>query len=374
MKVGIVTITDGQNYGNRLQNYALQTVLEGLGFDVETIGRKSFRDLGIIKKSIFLFKQVVKLCLRRPDTQFSWIKRKILFDRFNDKYIKFTPVMLHDNTFPSDISSKFDYFVCGSDQIWNARFAIVQEDIKNNFAYFAKKSQRVAYAASFGTPDVAPGYEKLFADELSNFSAIGVREKSGVDLVKLLTGRTDAMVVLDPTLLLTPDHWKEIEQKPGYINEKDDFIVAYFLGTKSELLIEQINRIANCFNSRIVYLDIEFLTDEQIIDKNMFCTSPCEFVWLMSHAKCILSDSFHASVFSVIFKKQFLIYKRIAVEQENDMYGRIESFLQLVGFQDSIDDLDNPRKFPNNVYSDNTSNIIRLERERSIGFLKSNLR
>ena len=210
MKVAIITITDGQNYGNRLQNYALQEVLKSLGMDVLTVKRKNFHDK---KKLLRIVKRTIKCILGKSYGRPRLIRKKN-FDEFSSTYIQFDSAVLQNNKSPRNIKNRFNYFIVGSDQVWNAGFRIIREDLLNYLASFADPGQRISYAASFGTNTIATDYEKVFREELSKFKAISVREESALDILKSLG--LQGTVVLDPTMLLSAEQWLAISKKPKY--------------------------------------------------------------------------------------------------------------------------------------------------------------
>lgn len=372
MKIAIDTITDGANYGNRLQNYALQSVLEDIGFEVETLRRRTSRDLsafGIIKDYI---KEYIKILIGNKNTHFNRRARYNIFKDFNKEYIRFSDYCLHDNKSPKNISQKYDYFICGSDQLWNVRFSIIQEDIKNYLACFAESSQRISYAASFGTDSISYEYEKLFSKELKKFKALGVREDAGANIIRRLCDRQDVAVVLDPTLLIKKEKWNNFSKKPRY-DTNGKYIVTYFLSRKDNIISEYIRSVADELNCRVINLEIEFLNDSEIKDKNVFCTRPDEFVWLISNAECVLTDSFHATVFSILYNKPFVVFQRKAQEKNNDMGSRIYTLLEKFELLTCIDDFDNPTKRPCKFDEDRINEILNLEREKSLKFLESAL-
>lgn len=371
MKAGILTITDGQNYGNRLQNYAMQELLKSIGMEAETIPRRTKRDLTGIDKIEVDIKYVIKRILRYKCDHYRRIRKK-RFTEFNHKYIKFGKDVLQNSIAPDGLNDKYDYFIIGSDQVWNARLEIVKEDIKNHLAFFAESGKKIAYAASFGTDDVAPEYRNLFSEALSTYKAIGVREDSGVDIVRNLCNRNDATVVLDPTMMLSVEQWKKIEKKPKYI-QNQKYIVTYFLGGRGKKLSSYIKNIANEFEAEIINLDIEFLLDNDIDDKNFFTTTPDEFVWLIDHAECVLTDSFHASVFSILFHKPFCTYERIAEEKGNNMGSRIQTLLKKFGLLEFYGNIKNPVLRPRAYDDTKIDEILNQEREHSILFLKKTL-
>lgn len=369
-RVAILTITDGANYGNRLQNYAMQELLKSCNCCAITIKRFSTRDIKNSKKFFLLIKDFIKIIIRKKNTRFVYRKRVNLFEQFNNRFISFSDEKLGFNRFPNGIEDNYDYFLCGSDQVWNARYDFIQEDINNYLASFAKPEKRIAFAASFGTNDIAPEYEKTFEDELKNFKVLGIREKSGVELANKLGKRNDAQLVLDPILMLSKNQWINLEQKPNYISDKK-FIITYFLGGRSEKIKHYLEKMSSIYNAEVINLDVEFLTDDKIENEAHFCTTPNEFVWLIRNAECILTDSFHATVFSIIFNKPFIVFKRIATEKGNDMSGRIDTLLGLFGLSNCIDDVANPSKTPFR-YKDVT-NKINLEREKSLSFIRKAL-
>lgn len=371
MKVAIITTTDGANYGNRLQNYALQFYLDRHGFDVTTIRRRSFSDKKNMKYYLRLIKKYLFPHLYR---KYKLDDRKKRFDSFNDKYIKFSKVALRDNIAPRGLGDKYDYFVCGSDQIWNTRIKVVEQDLLNNLAFFAEGEKRIAYAASFGTEDVPNEYEDIFRRELSQFNKIGVREKSGNLLVKSLTGRNDIVTVLDPTMLLTCVEWSEVMTKPKYIQENERFILTYFLGGRNEKVKSYISQVEQAFSSRTINLDIEFLLDDDIENNDYYCTDPMEFVWLICNAEYVLTDSFHATVFSIIFHKEFVVLERKEVEKGNKMVTRIECLLNLCGLANRMCGLESLELVNGNWDYESVDRILEIEKQKSKDFLLSSLK
>ena len=339
MKVAIITITDGANYGNRLQNYALQTVLQKIGLECETIKRSTSRDSSIIRKVGSRGKDILRMVLGKKTNRIYRIRRK-RFEAFNKKHILWSNYTLKKNTAPKGLQDHYQYFICGSDQIWNVKFDVVKEDILNYLAFFARPEQRVSYAASFGTSNIQDErYLKLFTDELPKFKAISVREKTGIDLVNRLAGKP-ASLVLDPTMLLAADDWKNGAKKPDYVDSNDSFVVTYFMSGRNAELDAYIDGVKSNFGcSKVINLDMEFIERCRIEDDTVFCTTPDEFLWLISHSSAVLTDSFHATVFALLFHKPFCVFERKAKEAGNNMGSRIEtllSYFELNRFQDDI--------------------------------------
>ncbi len=337
-KVGIITIFDEDNYGNRLQNYAVQEVLVSLGFDVETI-----KNVNIIEE-YNLLEEVKKVLPERREK----------FLDFNNSNMKINDeVIIHDNV-PENFHENYDYFVIGSDQIWNHEFP---ERFSNfSFAEFAPKEKRIAFSASFGIENIEKDiFEKYEA--LKDVRAISVRENAGGKLVKDITGREDATVLIDPTMMLTKEKWMTVMKKPEML-KSDKYILKYFLGNVSEEKNAEIEKFAKENGCDII----------DILDKdNFYATGPSEFIYLIKNSFLVLTDSFHSCVFSILFNRPFLIFDRDQEGMRN-MNSRIDTLLEKF-------DLEN-RRFNNKIEEKdlkvdytNSYKTLEKEREKVIDFL-----
>lgn len=363
MKIAIVTITDGQNYGNRLQNFALQQVLKNMGYEVQTLKRKTYRDLSVAGEMLYYIKIIVKRLMGRKYAA-SRLMRKNEFDRFNREYIQFSDMCLHDNVHPEGVSDQFDYFIVGSDQVWNAGFRIISDDISNYLLSFARSEQRIAYAASFGTDTLAEGTEALFKKELSKFKEISVREHSGADIVRSFG--INAEVVLDPVLLLSKEEWLSIAKKPKFVGDSQ-FIVTYFLSDRDELIDRYSKKLPD--NTSIFNLKLEFCSESKIKSIEEFVTAPDEFIWLIANAKFVLTDSFHATAFSILFHRPFWVFERKAINNSYKIGGRINTILNTFNLMDHKRMIDDPVVFPSEVNND-IDEIMENEKQKSFKFLK----
>lgn len=324
MRVAIITINDNNNYGNRLQNYALQQFLSNK-IKIEKVDTIWY-DSEYTSKSqvdIFLWKLWIKYLINWKNIR-EYLKEFYLKDNIRMYNIgKFTNRIntVFDFKIKDNLSRKYDYFIVGSDQVWNPNFWLKKCDHANiRFLKFAPKEKRIAYAASIAIPKIPKDKEQFFKDSLNEMKAISMREKAGADLVKKLTGK-DVPVVVDPTILLSKEEWQKIELKPEwYSGEK--YILTYFLGNPSPV----IEKIAKKNNWKIYNL----------MDKdnfNLYTSRVEEFVYLIDHAQLVATDSFHASVFSILMNTPFLVVNR---QQKGvaDMTSRIDTLLELFGYQD----------------------------------------
>lgn len=346
--VGIITINDDNNYGNRLQNYALQAVINKKDFTMSNIvnlndERRSYinQQLSRIKKSL--------MCIININKR----ERKRNFKIFNKNKIKKEKMYINNIHKERKALNKYNKFVIGSDQIWNPHYI---ESVKVDFALFAPKEKVISYAASFGVNDIPEDKKEFFIKGLNNVSKISVREERGAEIVKELTGR-EAQVVLDPTLLLDKEDWEEVIKKPKNVPRKK-YILTYFLGNISEERKNKFEKLAEESDYEIVNLGkIEY--------PEYFIAGPSEFLWYFENAEIIFTDSFHACVFSIIFDKTFYYMNR--EDKSVSMNSRIETLLKTFELQD--------RKFENwekvtleHNYSQ-VEEILKREREKSLKFL-----
>lgn len=341
-KIGIITI-NSINYGNRLQNYSLQKAIESLGYSVTTVQRElPSKRKQRIKKEI---KKIGQYCLGTKGSK---------FDMFNRR-IKISKSYALANTQQDGLKSECDYFIAGSDQVWNPHYNFVGT---SDLLAFAKPEQRVSYAASFGVNEIPDEKREVYAKNLSQFKELSVREKRGAEIIKELTGR-DAQVVLDPTMLLTSEQWSKVEKKYKF-SPKKEYAFVYSLGEKSADFESAINR----YGKEMEIFDI------RTIQKNgrEIPVGPAEFLHLIHHAELILTDSFHASVFSVLFHKRFITFKRPGI----DMSSRIVSLANTIGAEDKLD-RDNNLDCSDELDYVKVEQLIVGEREKSINFLKKAL-
>ena len=301
MKSGIITIIDNNNIGNRLQNYALQEFLAKYG-EVDTI--KNIAQLN--GKDKILLKFLKYMINRRKINN----NRTKILEKFNSN-IQFSKNYITPYT---QIYKKYDYFITGSDQVWNPSFGRLRDvDLLN----FAKPEQRIAFSASFGINELPEKYKNKAKKELERFKAISVREDKGKEIVEELTGRKDVQVLVDPTMLLTAEEWDKVSRKPEQLKE-GKYILNYFLGELSEERKKEIDRIAKENGCEVI----------NILDTNspFYQTGPSEFLYLEKNAFLICTDSFHSCVFAILYNRPFVVFNR---EGANiNMNSRLDTLLK----------------------------------------------
>lgn len=364
MKIAILTLPLHTNYGGILQAYALQTVLEKMGHEVCLIEkrRKPLR-LPLWKAPLSYGKRIVKNLTGHPFPIFyeQKINREEPIirqntDKFINKYIKRRIVDDY-----SDIQEKdFDAFVVGSDQVWRPKYF---HEIEHAFLDFTEgwNVKRVAYAASFGTDawEYTPKQTKRCRELIKNFDAVSVRESSGVYLCRKYLG-VDAAHVLDPTMLLSIDDYYNLGESANIHNNKE-ILFNYILDETSDKR-DLIHRISA--EKGLTPFHICINRDFNVPVKKRI--QPPLKQWLRGFidAKFVVTDSFHACVFSIIFHKPFL-----AVGNSNRGLSRFTNLLNLFGLGDRLLVKSNIGSENNDINWTNVDNILLNYKEKSHLFL-----
>lgn len=325
-KIGIITIIDYNNYGNRLQNYAVQEILKKYEFEVETILNEPNKSIGVSKISEikrFIYyplkqkKAVVmeKVWLKKNRDLYEKVirERKESFIDFTKKYIVETKSSININNIPKDFSDSYDYFITGSDQVWNPNF---RYGSSIDFLTFAPSKKRIALSPSFGISEIPEQYTNIYAEWLRDIKYLSVREEAGAKIINKLTQR-EATVLIDPTLMLNKEKWMEISRvfknKP-----KQSYLLIYILGKLNEETKNYIDSFSKT-NNLVVF---------NLADKKEFETysvGPAEFIDLINDATAFFTDSFHGCIFSIVLNTPFIVFER--EDSTKPMNSRLETLL-----------------------------------------------
>lgn len=331
-KVLLTTVFSGYNYGSSLQALAGKTILKELGYDCQLVAMKSLvkgRDIRL-KKLLTIF--VRSLMLRGKNGskslsiyQNSYNKTMIgdsasLFIRFSDEYLQ--PNYLSWDGMKKAAKEAVACFA-GSDQIWNSSTMYVDPMY---YLRFAPAEKRVALAPSFGRDFVADYNKEKIGKWISEFAYLSVREDSGVKLIKEMTGR-EAIQLVDPTLMVDGETWKNIL---GIDDKESNYILAYFLDKPSELARKAITELRAALKYEVIAIPYQF-DDMSYCDK-MVSSGTIEFLDLINNAKCVLTDSFHGTAFSINLHTPFYVFSR-AYGTAHSQNSRVESILKKVKMQ-----------------------------------------
>ena len=322
IRVGIVSIMDYTNFGNRLQNYAVSYLLKSkFGCKVKSlraVATKAFYDGNHL---VWFHDQIAKKCCFFPVlAEKKWgasIVRWANFYNWSDKYIP-TKVFYGCKSLPRSTNQKYDVFFAGSDQIWNYHFSSKYFD--DYFLKFSENSKKSAIAGSFGVSNIPADWEQTYIDGLSSFAYLSVREEAGAEIIKRLLGK-DVPVLVDPVMLLSQREWLKVSKKPR-VDIAQPYVLKYYLGDEDEE--EKIDLWAQKRGYKVYEL-----LNENIV--NLYSAGPGEFISLIANATLVASDSFHCIAFSIIFRRPFLVYER---RGECDyMTSRLDTLLNKFGLQ-----------------------------------------
>lgn len=318
LKIAKLTLDGYCNYGNVLQNYALQEVLKKYG-EVDCLwhSKDNFMPRVWYKMG---WKGIVKIILNWRGLRHSIFSdyhgmemiRQGKIKEWCDRYINIRCV---GNKIIQTVSA-YDFFVVGSDQVWNP----YNNKVEDFFLFFVPPEKRIAYAASISCPELPSEKVLLYKKGFSEMAHISLREQHGSDIVKKLIGR-DVPVLVDPTLLLSLDDWRKVSRQPAWYHGKD-YILTYFLGERPEVVAHLEQETG---------LKVVNLLDKDVYEN--YVTGPDEFIWAIEHAKLVYTDSFHGTVFSILFRTPFVVCNRIGNAVESKMGSRIDTLLSYFGLE-----------------------------------------
>lgn len=347
--IGIISLYGRFNYGNRLQNYATLKICEHEGFAAES--------LVLRKKSHFRrdAKRAAKKLLGRPDPprleETMDPCRLAAFDRFND----LIPVRCFERI-NRNLRNEYSYFVVGSDQVWNPRFFAYNDDWF--FLRFASRKQRIALAPSIGVNELTYTQQAVIARGVKGFSRLSVREKKGAELIRSISG-VDAAVICDPTLVIPAEEWLHIADER--LTPTMPYVFTYLLGEGSvpyDVMTEVTSHGA---------LTVIALTDRE--GHGELPAGPAEFLSLIANASHVVTDSFHAALFSSVFQVPLTVIRRSG---GSNMFSRIETLVEKLRIEDKVYGSPLFDLKGASVY-DKTQDAITREREAYLSFFRGSI-
>lgn len=307
MKICTITCHDVYNHGASLQAYGLMKYLTNCGHDVEIIDYKpdylsnhyNLWSIDNPKWEKNMLTKFLYVTLKIP-TRIRERAKKKAFDSFTSRFLKITRLRYASNEDLKKHTPHADAFICGSDQIWNC----LHKNGKDPAFYLdfvPDEKIKASYAASFATDTISDEYKPVVKKRVERLDAVGIRERSGVEILHRLNIH-EAVHVVDPVFLLDKEDWNPI----GTREFKENYILIYdFDGSHlikkmaMEIAKEKGYKIYTIHSSKLKYADKYFTLD-----------GPETFVSLVKNAQFVISNSFHAAVFSVLYERQFAIVNR----------------------------------------------------------------
>lgn len=343
-KIGIITFHASHNCGSFLQSYALQKFLLNNKFDVETInfsniGQRQLYDIKFKNNSL---KNVIKNIILLP-------RKKILkatyqnYQNFINENLKLSKQEFYTLDQLKEYKFDYDVFICGSDQIWNVTIADFDDAY---FLPFVHDKKKIAYAPSFGAKRISKyvSEENLekYKQYLSDFSTLTVRENNGKQWLKEMINK-DIPVVLDPTLLLSRDNYKDIED--SYDKEIKGKFIFYYSPSYNPKINQLVEKIAKKYNLKVVAWNPRNYYLKFMNFKNFYLPkkqNPGVYLSLIRDAELVITTSFHGTIFSTIYGKKFWTIKN------GEMYGdddRVKTLIEQVNIADRLIPMDFNEKF-----------------------------
>ena len=385
-KVGVITLQGEDNFGNILQNYAVQMIIDSLGYRAYTLNNTTEQGFFQAVDNGLSFKEKLKF-----QYMCHYIKEKIGFQNVNDlnpvffvrnilklskakkletvrnkrflynkkKYIRYAGISINVSEFNKDELKDYYAFVSGSDQVWNPYFAPVSSV---NFLRFAPQHKRIAFDVSFGVDHVPEIRADIYRKWISEIPSVSVREKAGAKIVKELTGR-NVEYFLDPVFALDATWWNKYACKPKK-EIKKKFAIEYFLGNKTYEYARWINAYAKENHLEIIKIhDIHAL--------QYYTINPSEFVWLIAHAFIVFTDSFHGMALSINLNTPFVVFDRNEIGQS--MTSRIDSVLNMLGIKNRSFSYLKRNPFDGEIDFKIVNKKIEIERKKLYDFMKRSL-
>ncbi len=384
-KIGcVIAYNEGHNnYGTALVGYALIKKIQQLGYDCEVINYQ--KKLSLIQKASFVLNAVrageakglysrlsAKEDMKKhPQYAQGIAERTNAVNEYKAK--KLVPLFRNYVGFQDlhEGSKNYKAVIVGSDQVWTPM------SLPNKFynlLFVDDRIPKIAYASSFGVSSIPTFQQKATGEFLNRFSSIGVREQQGKVIVDTLSNKV-SKVVVDPTLLLSLEEW-EMEISDARPSEMEPYIFCYFLGDNQEAR-RAVNMLKKKTGYKIItirHMDEYVEEDESFGDEAPYFVDPNDFVKYISNATYVCTDSFHCTIFSIIFRRQFMTFYRFANTSKTSRNSRIDSLFDILGInRERIYSGDICNIIDNKIDYDTVGKLNDL-RNDSLDFLSNSLR
>lgn len=360
IKVGVITFHFVNNFGGALQAYALRRVIEeNCNADTEIIDYRNWFIRFTDRIRLLPISSNRQEIISGIRTMKERINRRNRFGNFTKKNNKLSRKYLNRwqirKNPPGD-----DKYVCGSDQIWNP--FITMGVARNYFLGFEDHFEnKIAYAPSFGTEGVAKRYEGTIKRYIEEIKYLSVREKSGQELIKRITGR-EAERLIDPTFLLKKEEWQKIANDP---KQTEPYILLYIM-QRDEEVYGYARRIKDNLGIKLIEIS-RYGYQPDFVDETLIDVGPAEFLGLFNNASYICTNSYHGLAYSIIFEKDFCLIPC------KKFKARIDNMLELlqidIGYMEEKIDGDFTAKYDKEFVK---KQIIR-ERKKAIKYLTESI-
>ena len=369
-KVCLVTWSDSVNYGTCIQCVALSKTLEKIGFEPYVLSNLRFYSHNEIRE---LMSRVLRRLIEKIRAYYiEGEKRKYYKDRQKKNRLfveeNTNTYFVKNNKAFYDMNNVMDYFVVGSDQLWNPYHLSLTMFLP--FVYDSNK--KISYATSVGVSRIPRRKRYLYEKYLNDFKFISVREKTAQLLLNNLLDREITRVV-DPVFLLDKEEWMKLAALSSNVEKSGDYFCYFIEKNKDYSAIKELacvegKKIKTCFSE---YYSEDYSEDD---DSLMLETGVEDFIGLIRCSDIIFTDSFHAICLSIIFEKQFVAFRRFEKDDKKSQNSRVEDLLKMFGLQDRMYNGGNIEHITSsNIKYEIVNNILGKEKEKAISYLKERL-
>lgn len=374
-KIGVITLFDNNNFGAALQAYALQYVLKKYGHECEDISYSRLLPNAGNGLRIKKFAITIKNSIEHPLIMRDIKKKKRLFRKFIDQYINYSKRKYTKNDI-EESTRVYDCFICGSDNIWNKNLLdtsfildFVPDDIK-----------KIAYAPGMSTAELTDEQKKIMLPLIDRIDYLSCREKIGCDLIEQNINKR-VFHAMDPTLLLEPEVWDTLLKKSD-INIRDKYILALVYGNNPEKCAF-VNSIGAKLKKELVTISCGtgFFNnnDLKMGTTRIITAGPAEILSLIKNAEYVITDTFHATVFAILFHKNFVSLRRFKNTNSDKLDYRIDGLLDKLGIEkkhikEDLTDVNGAIELYNEIIDYSVVDLKLVEwRNSSLDFLKKAL-
>ena len=368
-KIGILTYWQ-YNYGSILQCYATCKIVRDFGYEPVVFAEiPEFK--GRVKQKLLVlshlafyprYRETIHRLQEAPQKAINSLDSQTQnrMNEFVDEYIPTQKKTI--SQWKKEVAgSSYAAFLVGSDQVWSGyRYT----SLDNYFLRFVPAHKRIAWAPSFGTSDVADYNVRAFKKYIAQIPALSAREKDGVELIRLLTGR-ECKQLIDPVYLLTAKAWHTLISP----NQYGRYALCYFLDTPDDVALKKVEEYCVFHKCKLLVVGNCLGWIGKLKNTSALTCGPDEFVSLICHANCLFTDSFHGVSFSLILHTPFFAFHR-NYTHGTDQSSRLLSILQMCGFERMYE----PTQVGEVRFDFTASDqVIQEKREEMLEFLRESL-
>ena len=345
-KIGIAAVTYKDNFGSALQTYATQYTLERMGFNARIFEIKGVHRSIVVKKlwyyagrlfdpveAKYLFANLTSRSRKQVSASTDQFAQDMkvrhqMYQDYNKKWNKMLPLVKGWRGLRKQ-AAELDAVVVGSDQLWRPSNIV---GCYYTLEFVPDEVKKISFSTSFGVPELPRRLHKHAKRFLSRIDHISVREDSGAEIVKKESGK-DAIVVCDPTMMLTAEEWLHIQDEKPFAEGK--YILMYLMGDNPEQRMF-VKKLSETTGYRIIGLlhGATYISyDENVVDEKPYNVGPSEFVNLIRNAQYVCTDSFHCCVFSILYSTEFFAFRRWPDASKFSANDRLYTLLKFTGLE-----------------------------------------